>query len=132
MNFHDVAPDGSSYAFDVTGSVSGDEGSGKSGADFTAKSGHFTIAATDIALNTVKKITKKDLPAQFPIEWDIASMSQDTYQAPAGLKPETDFQPTVIHCWTDGPHELQVIPNGDGPVALKNIMIFSPQGTSPQ
>ncbi len=56
MNFHDAAPDGSSYAFDVSSSVSGDEGSGKSGADFTARSGHFTIKAEDIALNTVKKI----------------------------------------------------------------------------
>jgi len=132
MNFHDVTPDGSSFAFDVSGSVTGDEGSGKSGTDFTAKSGHFTISAGDLALNTVKKVTKKDLPAQFTVEWDMISMSQDTWKAPLGLKPETDFQQTAIRCWTDGPHELQVIPNGDGPIALKNIMIFSPQDTSPQ
>jgi len=130
MNFHDVAPDGSSFAFDVTGSVSGAEGSGKSGADFTAKSGHFTIAAGDIALNTVKKITKKDLPAQFAVEWEIYSMSRDDWKASAGLKPETDSQATIIRCWTDGPHELEIVPNGDGPLALKELTVFSPRGTS--
>lgn len=128
MNFHDISPDGTSYAFDVTSSVSGDEGSGKSGADFMAKSGHFALAAGDIALASVKKITKKDLPAQFTAEWDMYSMSKDEWKAPPGLKPETDGRETIIRCWTDGPHEVEIIPNGDGPVALKSVTLFSPHG----
>ncbi len=132
MNFHDVAPDGTSYAFDVTGSVSGNEGSGQSGADFTAKSSRYTIKAGDIALNTVKKVTKKDLPPQFTVEWEMRPMSLDTWKAPAGMKPESDSHETVIRCWTDGPHELQIIPNGDGPVALQSLTIFSPMGWSAQ
>ncbi len=132
MNFHDVSPDGTSFAFDVTGSTSGSEGSGRSGADFVAKSGHFSIAAGDIALDSVKKVTKKDLPPQFTAEWDMYSMSQDQWKAPAGLKPETDNQQTAIRCWTDGPHEVEIVPNGDGPVALKNVMLFSPHGLDAQ
>lgn len=130
MNFHDVAPDGSSFAFDVSGSVSGNEGSGKSDTDFVAKSGYFTIKAGDIALNTVKKILKKDLPAKFTIAWDIHSMSRDQWKSPGPLPPGAVPQQTVIRCWTDGPHTLEIVPNGDGAIGLKELTVFSPTGTA--
>ena len=52
MPFDDVAADGSSYAFDVKGSVSDDEGSGQSRKDFIARSDRYTIKVEDIALVT--------------------------------------------------------------------------------
>ncbi len=128
LNFHGVKPDGSSYAFTVQGSVSGDEGAGTSGVDFVSKSGRISIKAEDIALSTVKKTLKKDLPAQFTINFEVHSMSEDLWKSPGALPPGTVSQRTVIRCWTDGPHTLEIIPNNDGPVGFSELTIFSPLG----
>jgi hypothetical protein len=128
LNFHDVTPDGSSYVFDVKGSVSGDEGSGKAGEDFVAASKRFSIKADDVVISTVKKVTKKDLPPQFTVEWDVHSMSKDTWSMKSKLKPGAVPQDTVVRCWKDGQHVLEIIPDGNGPIALKELLVFSPHG----
>jgi hypothetical protein len=130
MKFRDVAPDGSSFAYDVSGSVSGDEGSGQSGQPFTAKSGAFTLKPHDLALATVKKLVNKDLPPEFTVEWPVFSMSRDEWTSPGALKEGEVPQETVIRCWTDGPHVLEILPLGDGPVGIKDVMIFSPSGNA--
>jgi hypothetical protein len=127
MSFHDVTPDGKSFAFDLTGSVSGAEGSGKAGSDFVSTSGDMSIKADDFGWDG-KTRPSKPFPAQFAIEWDVYSMSQDTWRAPAGLPRGSVPQDTVIRCWKDGPHVLEIIPNGDGPIGLKELTIFSPAG----
>lgn len=128
MNFSDVSPDGSVFAYDVMGSVSGEEGTGKSGQPFKARSGTFSLNAWDIALGSVKQITGKDLPPEFVVEWSVFSMSKDAWQSPAMLEAGEVSQETVIRCWTDGPHVLEIIPTGDGPVGIREIMVFSPGG----
>jgi len=128
MNFHDVTPDGSQFAFDVRGSVSGDEGSGQAGQDYVARSGRYSIKAADLALDTVKKTTKKDLPAQFSVTWAVYSMSKDAWKPAVKSSPGFVAQDTVIRCWKDGPHVLEIVPTGDGPVGLKEAVVFSPGG----
>jgi len=128
MQFHNVAPDGTAFAFEVAGSKSGDEGAGQAGQDFTARSGRFSIKAEDFALDTVKKVTKKDLPERFTISWDVSSMSADEWKSPARWPEGAVFQDTVVRCWKDGPHVLEIIPSGDGPIALRDVMAFSPNG----
>jgi len=128
MQFHDVSPDGTAFAFEAVGSKSGDEGAGKAGQDFTARSGRFSIKAEDFAIDSVKKVTKKDLPEKFTVSWDVVSMSADEWKSPARWPDGVVFQDTVVRCWKDGPHVIEIIPSGDGPVALRDVMTFSPKG----
>ena len=130
MKFHDVAPDGSSFVFDVAGSVSGEEGSGQNGKPFTAKSGAFFLKPNALALATVKKLVNKDLPPEFTVEWPVFSMSKDEWTSPGTLETGEVPQETVIRCWTDGPHVLEILPLGDGPVGIKDVMVFSPSGNA--
>lgn len=128
MRFHDVAPDGSGYLFDVTGSVSGPVGNGGAGQPFAAASGRFSLDRGDLALAGVRKTTGKDLPAEFTVEWPVFSMSRDLWKSPATLSLGEVPQETVVRCWTDGPHVLEIVPEGDGPLGLREIMVFSPSG----
>ena len=128
MSFHDVAPDGSKFAFNLRGSVTGDEGAGVSGEDFVSRSGRISIKSADVALTEVKKITKKDLPAAFETDWETYSMSRDTWTAPRVGKPGNVPRATVIRCWSNQLHTVEITPAGDSPVSLKEVMIFTPQG----
>jgi hypothetical protein len=130
MKFHDVAPDGSAYAFDVTGSVTGEEGSGEKGKPFTARSGAFSLRPDHLDISRVKRVVNKDLPAEFTVEWPVFSMSRDEWSSPAELAEGDVPQDTVIRCWTDGPHVLEILPLGDGPVGIREVMIFSPSGNA--
>jgi hypothetical protein len=130
MKFHDVAPDGSSFAFDVSGSVSGEEGAGQSGKLFTARSGAFSLKPNDLALSMVKKVLNKNLPPEFTVEWPVFSMSKDEWTSPGKLENGKVPQETVVRCWTDGPHVLEILPAGDGPVGIRDVMIFSPSGNA--
>jgi hypothetical protein len=126
MTFHNISPDGNAFTFDVTGSVSGGEGNGKSGTDFTAKSGHFSIKADDIALASVKKTLKKDLPTELTVEWEIYSMSRDLWPAAKPGTANLVLPVTAVRTWAGGKHTVEIVPNGDGPVGLKEARIFSP------
>ncbi|MBN8711585.1 MAG: hypothetical protein BGO12_16310 [Verrucomicrobia bacterium 61-8] len=128
MKFHDVAPDGSGYSFDVTGSVSGPLGAGQSGQRFVAASDRFSLEPGDLAFPGVKKTFGKDLPAEFTVEWPVFSMSRDSWKSPVTLSPGEVPQETIVRCWTDGPHVLEIIPDGDGPLGLREFMVFSPSG----
>jgi len=130
LHFHDVTPDGSSYAFDLVGAACGDDGSGKSGADFVSKSGHVSFLAGDVALDQVQKTLKKDLPPQFDIAFEVYSMSRDSWSPPRQLEPGRVPQETVVRCWKDGPHVLEIVPDGAGPIGIREAIVFSPGGES--
>ncbi|HEY8965133.1 MAG TPA: hypothetical protein VIM58_01745, partial [Candidatus Methylacidiphilales bacterium] len=126
LHFRDLAPDGSSFAFDAVGSVSGDEGTGKPGVPFTAKSGRWSIAAEDLALDKLKKITKKDLPPTLDVEFPVESMSLDAWSPRRPPKPGYSNQDVVVRSWTNGPHVVEIVPNGDGPVGVAKAVAYAP------
>lgn len=123
MKFRDVAPDGSAYVFALEGSVSGEEGEGRAGEDFVSRSGSVAIRAADIALASVKQNTQKDLPAEFTVEWEVFSMSKNSWTGADDAFPET-----VIRCWTDGPHTLEILPDDGGTAGFREMRVFSPSG----
>jgi hypothetical protein len=126
MSFQNVSSDGSNYNFELRGATTGDEGAGKTGEDFTSKSGRIRINAADIDLAAVKKTLKKDLPPSFDIEWNVHPMSCDVWRAHPVLENGCVYQDTVVQLWDSGNHVLEVIPNGNGLVGIQNVMIFNP------
>ncbi len=128
VHFHDIAPDGTSFAFEVAGATTGADGAGKAGADFASPSGRISIAAEDVALAAVMKTMKKPLPPQFDAVFDVHPMGKDAWTPPRQLGPGRVPQETVVRSWRDGPHTLEIVPNGDGPVGVRQALVFSPSG----
>lgn len=126
MHFSNVSPDGQTYDLNVIGSITGDEGTVQAGSDFAAKSGQFQIAAADIAIGKIKKTIKKDLPAHFDANFEIKSMSMDQWHPLVRDRAGFVGRQTLIQTTNVGEHEVQIIPNGNGPVALSACILHNP------
>ena len=127
LAFHDVAPDGKQYAFDLHGSVTGPDGSGKAGEDFASPSGRISIAAGDLAIANVQTITRKPLPATFSATWTVYSMSRDVWTAKSGTNDVQSVPETLVQLWDPGRHEIEIIPDGNGPVGVQALVVHNRQ-----
>ena len=55
-------------------------------------------------------------------------MFQDAYTPPKVSDPANPVRTTVVQLIENGPHTLEIIPNGDGVVPVKEIQVFRPPG----
>lgn len=124
IKYYDIPKDGSSFKFEVVGSVSGLDGNGKSGDDFTSKSGRIGFAAEN-EFRGVKKYLRKDLPATFTAKCKTYSMSKSSWSMPKSFKPGQVAKSKVIQLWSSGKHTLEIIPENAG-VAIKEIIVHNP------
>lgn len=128
--FRNLTPDGKDFVFEVTGAVSGPAGTGKAGTDFTSPAG-IRIAAGDVTLAAVYTTLKKALPPTFEARFSVRSMSLDRWHAVATLREGVVKQETVVHVWDSGPHVLEIIPDGNGPVGIGSLTVHEPEGVHP-
>ena len=126
LSFTHVSPEGASYEFSVKGLQSGDEGQGKSGQDFVSRSGRIRIAADDLDIAGVKRVTKKDLPPAFEASFNVRSIGLDEWRQPANARPEIITRDVVFQELETGPHVLELVPDGKAPVTLRSIILHNP------
>jgi len=111
---------------ELTGSVSGPDGKGTVGADFVSKSGRISFLSSDFALAGAENVAKKPLPAKTELKWKTYLMGMDQYKP----EPSKDFTKmpvcSVIQGLSNGEHTLELVPNGDGPVPVKEIIVYRP------
>ena len=131
LAFHNVTPDGRHYAFDLRGSVTGADGSGEAGKDFTSTSGRIAIQARDLAVASVSTTLKKPLPAAFEATWKVYSMSRDTWAPGASSDPGRVVPETLVQVWQPGPHVLDIIPAGPEPVGIQALILHDPAAGTP-
>ncbi|HEY9250727.1 MAG TPA: hypothetical protein VIO38_16420 [Rariglobus sp.] len=126
LSFTNVSPDGTRYDFTVKSLRSGDEGQGASGRDFVSRSGRIRIAADDLDIAGVKRVTKKDLPPAFEASFNIRRLGLDQWSQPANPRPEIIIRDTVFQELETRPHVLELVPDGKAPVALRGIILHNP------
>lgn len=119
LKLTEVSPDAKHFKFEVTGSKTGPDGSGSTEGTFISDSGRVVIDPQDFGIEGARAYSKKPCPPGFEIKWSVVPMFQDTYN------PGLD-RPTVAQLIENGPHTLEIIPNGDGAVPIKAIRIFQP------
>jgi len=120
LKFTEIREDAKKFKYQVTGSKTGPDGAGSSEEKFVSKSGRAVIDPNDFGIESAQKYTKKPCPPGFEIKWSVVPMFQDTYN------PKLD-RPTVVQLIENGPHTLEIIPNGDGVVPVKAIRVFQPE-----
>ena len=119
LKFTEVSEDAKKFQYQVTGSKTGPDGEGGSEGKFISKSGRVVIDPHDFGIESAQKYTKKPCPPGFEIKWSVVPMFQDIYNA-------KQDRPTVVQLIENGPHTLEIIPNGDGVVPVKAIRVFQP------
>jgi hypothetical protein len=115
---HDV------YRFEVTGSVTGPDGHGRTDKRFVSQSGRVVIEPEDwdvrFAIMTLRRL--EQLPAEFQLDWSVMSDAVDVAEAPEPV-PGVERVVTVAARLADQRHRLELVGNVDG---VEAIRVYTP------
>jgi hypothetical protein len=126
LKLTEVSDDAKQFKYQVTGSKTGPAGSGSSAETFVSSSGLVVIDPKDFGLEAACAYTKKPCPPGFEIKWSVVPMFKDTYRAPKSKDPAKPVRTTVVQLIENGPHTLEILPNGDGSLPIQAIEVFQP------
>ena len=118
--------DGTAFDFALTGSVTGPDGKGESGKDFVSNSGRIRVSAGDFSFTSIAAVSKKPLPKQVEIKWSVYQMATDVLKPNLSAERGAVNRTVLAQMLPPGQHELRIIPNGDGPVPVKEIIVHRP------
>jgi hypothetical protein len=120
------------FKFHLRGSVTGDDGEGDSDKSFSSKSGRISIAKGDyfVQLGAVQHWLEHDFkssepPKSFDITWKVVPMFIDEWSVRNPPKGAIE-RVTLFHGLENGPHTIEIIPNGDGNVPVKALVVHRP------
>ena len=121
-----IGPEGSSFSYDLKGSVTGADGQGTSDAAFTSTSGRVRIDPQWFTVAELCKMTKKVPDPGFAIKTKLTMVGTDTWAPKAGLEVGAADGVVVVQGLANRPHTLEILPNGDGPLPLRAIVARKP------
>ena len=122
----EISKDGTQFNFRIQGSVTGRDGEGiTSGHQFTSKSGRIHIDPGDWQLAGTCQVSGRSLPDPLTITWKVILMGTDVWVPKPNAEGAVD-QYTLIQGIPNTEHTLELIPNGDGPVPVSEIIAYRP------
>lgn len=122
----EINEDASKFKFDVTGSVTGPDGSGTSEARFVSNSGRVVIEPENWWLHHDWEQTKKPTPVGFETRWRVVPLFTDTYTAPRIEDPTREYATTLAQGLSNGSHTLELIADGGGVMPIASIRVYQP------
>ncbi len=112
------------YTFQLTGSKTGPDGTGRSDEDFVSNSGRVVIPSKSWMAEYALKLSRVEpVPESFTLRWSIVPRFRDTWQ-PAPPRPGVENAVTIAHGLGDTTHTLEL---KGGKEALKAIRIYHPK-----
>lgn len=126
INVSNISTDGKTFRFALVGSVTGPDGEGTQEKSFTSKSGRISFDPTEFTFAAAVGQTKKPFPGEVTVTFQTLLMGMDVW-APSP-KPEEGYidSYTLIQGIENKEHTLEIIPNGDGPVPVFEVVIHRP------
>lgn len=121
----DSAPDGSRLHFNVSGSVTGFDGSGWSEQTFVSTSKQVVIQPKDWWIAWVLNLQKKELPEAFSVKWRTYPLCARKLES----KPEGSRTVLVQGC-VNTEHTLTLVPE-NGKIGVGQFLIYSPATNFP-
>jgi lysophospholipase L1-like esterase len=109
------------WAFNVSGSVTGPDGSGTSDKLFVSNSGRVKIDPTDYFRGW-----NDPLPNGYVESWDVVPMFTDTYTPPAIDNPATEYLTTLAQGLSNTEHTVKLTPESGGKLVIKSLRVYRP------
>jgi hypothetical protein len=122
-----IDADTSVYSYKVTGSVTGEDGTGESNALFTSRSGRVVIDPADIIFNKIKETFKTVTPVGFKVVWSVVPAFADTYQPPVVTDTAKLYRTTLVSGLNNGKHTLELKCNKKGVLPISYFEAHNPQ-----
>lgn len=122
LKIRHVSSDGKTWDFDVSGSVTGSDGTGKSNQPFASKSGRVKIDPAAWFRGFYPP-----LPDGYTIRWKVLPMFANTYQSPQIDDPAKENTTTVIQGIANAKHILEIAADDPAcPPSIAGIRTYRP------
>lgn len=122
----ECSPEENVLRYEVIGSKTGPDGEGDHLTRFVSNSGRVVIEPRMWMVCWAVKYRKKPLPDDFEVRWEVKPLFNDVYRAPQADDPAKESAVTLAQGLTNGKHTLRLIPNDDGPIAVKMFRVYRP------
>lgn len=116
-----VNADSSRWTYDVSGSVSGPDGSGASDAPFVSRSGRVGIEPESFFRNPNAAV-----PNGYKIIWQVLPTFTDTLAPPKAQEVGREYATTVAQGLPNAKHILEIIVDKNGPVPVQAVRVYRP------
>jgi hypothetical protein len=148
ITFTQINEDASRFTFEVRGTKTGFDGRGVfDGAKykygkfgdmldyagpetypdvFVSNSGRVVIDHRDFKLPWARTYSEKPCPEGFEATWEAIPLFTETLAAPDGDDDGRVRLVTLAKGLPNGAHTLEIIPNGDGAVAIESLVVHEP------
>jgi len=93
---------------------------------FVSNSGRVVIDHRDFKITWAQSYSKKKCPEGFEATWEAVPLFSDTLAAPADSDSAKVHLVTLAKGLSNGRHSLEIVPNGDGAVAVESLVVHEP------
>ncbi len=126
LTFTKVNENASEFEYDLKGSVTGPDGSGNNKEKFTSKSGRILIDPQWFTITSAFINFKEAPKVGFEVKWSVVAKCNDVWRPNPSIDTAKEDRVTLAQGLTNGSHTLEVIPNGDGPIGVRAIVVYQP------
>lgn len=93
---------------------------------FVSKSGRAVIDYRDFKMPWASTYSGKPCPEGFETTWNVVPLFTDTLRAATEGKPGQVHLVTLAKGLSNGPHTVEIVPNGDGAIAIESLVVHEP------
>jgi hypothetical protein len=114
------------FEYEVKGSVTGPDGKGNSKEKFRSNSGRLIIEPETSCFTAAHQIFKKPVPIGFKVAWRVYGTFLDEWKPRRIADPAKENLSTLAQGLPNGKHVLEIVPNGDGDLPLRYLVVYQP------
>jgi hypothetical protein len=114
------------FEYEVKGSVTGPDGRGTSRQKFTSRSGRLMIDPKRFSFAIGHQHSKKPVPIGFKVTWKVYGTFLDQWKPQIVRDKTNEDLYTLAQGLPNGRHVLEIIPNGDGDVPVRYLVVYQP------
>ncbi|MFA6293034.1 MAG: SGNH/GDSL hydrolase family protein [Victivallales bacterium] len=126
LTFTKVNEKATEFEYELKGSVTGPDGNGDSKGKFTSKSGRMIIDPKWFTITSAFINFKEAPKSGFEVKWSVVAKCADTWRPNPTPDPAKEDRAILAQALTNSSHTLEIIPNGDGSLGLRAIVVYQP------
>ncbi len=122
----ETTPDASKFSFEVFGSKTGADGSGRSDRPFVSTSRRVVIQPEHWWLRRAWEYSKKELAAGFEIRWEVKPLYADAIQPVRSVDAARETSVTIAQGLPNTKHRLELRRAGSGGTEIRALRVWQP------
>jgi hypothetical protein len=122
----ETAPDDSWWRFEVSGSKTGPDGTGRSDERFVSKSGRVVTEPNEWGVKRAWDLRHQRTPTGFEVRWQVVPMFCDVYRTPRVADRSREYVTTLAQGLENGRHTLELVTRDKTNPPIAEFRVYTP------